>query len=170
MRYERTRTAALLLGVGLGGFIDGIALHQIAHWHQMLSSAVPPHSMEAMRFNMQADGWFHLVTWLVTLAGVFVLWSAVRGAGPLPSTRTLCGYMLVGWGAFNLVEGIINHHVLELHHVRDLPMHEPLYDWLFLLIGGVGLIVAGLALRDGRGRRPADERRSGRERRFSMGR
>ena len=57
-----------------------------------------------------------------------------------------------GWGAFNLVEGIINHHVLELHHVRDLPAHVPLYDWLFLLFGGVGLILAGLLLRDGLGR------------------
>ena len=167
MRYERTRTAGLLLGVGLGGFIDGIALHQIAHWHQMLSWALPLDSMEAMRFNMQADGWFHLVMWLVTLAGVFVLWSAVRGAGPLPTTRTLCGHMLVGWGGFNLVEGSINHHVLELHHVRDLPMHVPLYDWLFLLIGGVGFILVGLVLRDGRDRESAHERRSGRERRLS---
>jgi len=27
---SQTRTAGLLLGVGLGGFVDGIALHQIA--------------------------------------------------------------------------------------------------------------------------------------------
>ena len=171
MRYERARNAALLLGVGLGGFLDGITLHQIAQWHQMLSSAVPPESMEAMKLNMSADGWFHLATWIATVAGMFMLWSAVRGAGRLPSTRSFCGYLLIGWGAFNLVEGIVDHHVLQLHHVRDLPVHVPLYDWLFLAIGGIGFLLAGLALRD-RADRPAplaSERRSGFDRRSVLG-
>lgn len=167
MRYQRARNAALLLGVGLGGFLDGIVLHQIAQWHQMLSAAVPPETMEAMKRNMAADGWFHLATWLVTLAGVAVLWSAVRGPGRLPPTRSMCGYLLAGWGAFNLVEGIVDHHLLELHHVRDLPFHVPLYDWVFLLAGGVGFVLAGLAMID-RGARPVPldaERRSGFDRR-----
>ena len=57
-------------------------------------------------------------------AGVMVLWSAVRGPGALPTTRYLLGSMLLGWGAFNLVEGIIDHHLLDLHHVRDLPIYD----------------------------------------------
>ena len=28
----------ILLGIGLGGFVDGIVLHQILQWHHMLSS------------------------------------------------------------------------------------------------------------------------------------
>ncbi|HVJ11892.1 MAG TPA: DUF2243 domain-containing protein, partial [Burkholderiales bacterium] len=83
MDNQRARNAALLLGVGLGGFIDGIVLHQIAHWHQMLSSVMPPDSMQAMQHNMVADGWFHLAMWVVTLAGVLLLRSAVRGSGPI---------------------------------------------------------------------------------------
>jgi uncharacterized membrane protein len=165
MRHKRAITAAVLLGIGMGGFIDGIALHQIAHWHQMLSAVMPPETMDTMKLNMQADGLFHLVTWIVTLAGIFTLWSAVRGPGPLIATRTLIGYMLVGWGGFNLVEGIIDHHLLNLHHVRDLPAHVPLYDWLFLGIGGVGLIVLGLLLRVERDRAAPGERRSGYDRR-----
>lgn len=51
--------AALVLGVGMGGFVDGIALHQIAQWHNMLSARVPPHTMDAMRTNMTADGLFY---------------------------------------------------------------------------------------------------------------
>ncbi len=27
----------LLLGIGLGGFVDGIVLHQILQWHHMLT-------------------------------------------------------------------------------------------------------------------------------------
>jgi len=163
MRYDRARNAALLLGVGMGGFLDGITLHQIAHWHQMLSAALPPHTMEAMKRNMVADGWFHLATWLITLAGILVLWSAARLSGRLPTLRTFAGYLLVGWGAFNLVEGTINHHVLELHHVRDLPVHAPVYDWLFLGLSA-GLVLAGLALRERRFV-ASTERRSGHDRR-----
>jgi uncharacterized membrane protein len=170
MRYERARNAALLIGVGLGGFLDGIVLHQIAHWHQMLSSTLPPTTVEAMQRNMAADGWFHLVMWAVTFAGILVLWGAIRGPGPLPSTRTLLGYMVIGWGAFNIVEGIIDHHLLELHHVRDLPTHMEAYDWIFLALS-LGLVLVGLAMRDGKGRVPASaiERRTGRDRRGEIG-
>jgi uncharacterized membrane protein len=52
----------------------------------------------------------------------------------------------MGWGGFNLVEGVIDHHLLQLHHVRDLPVHLPLYDWMFLLIGGLGLALVGWQL------------------------
>jgi uncharacterized membrane protein len=168
MRYERVRAAAILLGAGLGGFLDGIVLHQILHWHQMLSARVPPDSLEAMMRNTVADGWFHLAVWILTVAGIGLLWSGVRGAGRLPSARAVCGYALVGWGAFNLVEGIVNHHVLELHHVRDLPTHMVVYDWAFLILSGA-LILLGLALRDGKSRVPAPlaERRSGDERRMA---
>jgi uncharacterized membrane protein len=167
MRYERARNAALLLGVGLGGFLDGIVLHQIAHWHQMLSAVVPPDSVEAIKRNMVADGWFHMATWLFTAAGVALLWSAARGAGRLPSTRSLSAYLLLGWGAFNFLEGGISHHLLELHHVQDLPAHDPRYDWLFLIGGGIGFILLGLALREPRLSPPAPlgERRFGLERR-----
>jgi hypothetical protein len=36
---------------------------------------------------------------------------------------------------------------LGLHHVRDLPSHVPLYDWIFLLVGGVGLLLVGVETR-----------------------
>jgi uncharacterized membrane protein len=35
---KRATTAGILLGIGLGGFVDGIALHQIFQWHNMLSN------------------------------------------------------------------------------------------------------------------------------------
>lgn len=143
MRFGRARTAALLIGVGMGGFVDGIALHQVAQWHNMLSAQIPPHTMDAMKTNMVADGWFHAAMWLVTLAGIFWLFAAAKANDPLPSTRSFVGYLLLGWGAFNLIEGLIDHHILELHHVRDLPQHVPFYDWAFLLIGGVLLIALG---------------------------
>jgi uncharacterized membrane protein len=138
MRYERARNAAVLLGAGLGGMLDGIALHQV---------------------NMLAERSLQSAIWLLMLGGVILLWSTIRGAGRLPTTRSFCGYLLAGWGGFGLLEGIVNHHLLERHHLGL----EPLYDWLFLLFSA-GLVLGGLALRDGLGR-PYTERRSGIDRR-----
>lgn len=164
MVNTRVRTAAVLLGIGLGGFIDGILLHQVFNWHNMLSAVVPPTSMEATHLNMRADGLFHLVTWIVTFGGILALWSAFGSGGTLPSTRAFLGTMLMGWGWFNLVEGLVNHHLLDLHHVRDLPEHVPALDWAFLLVGGVGFLALGMLMRRG-GPRALPERRAGLERR-----
>jgi uncharacterized membrane protein len=140
----RWLTAGVVLGVGLGGFADGIALHQIAQWHNMGSAVVPPVTMDAMSRNMVWDGLFHLVTWTITVIGVFMLRSAVRSGRLARSTTPgFVGELLLGWGGFNLVEGIIDHHILQLHHVRDMPVHVPLYDWIFLAVGGVGFLLIG---------------------------
>ena len=133
----------IVLGLGLGGFADGIALHQIAQWHNMGSAKVPPITMEAMKQNMAWDGWFHVVTLVITIVGVYLLLGHARRGRQLPDRRSFTGQILLGWGAFNLVEGMIDHHLLEIHHVRDLPAHVPLYDWLFLGIGGLGLLLIG---------------------------
>jgi len=139
-------TGGLVLGLGLGGFVDGILFHQIAQWHNMGSAVLPPITLEAMARNMRWDGYFHAATLVLTLIGIVLLWREGRN-GTAPSTgRILAGQLLLGWGIFNLVEGVIDHHLLELHHVRDMPMHVPLYDWLFVVIGGVGFIAAGWVL------------------------
>ena len=143
----RWLTGGVVLGIGLGGFVDGITLHQIAQWHNMGSAILPPVTMAAMSQNMVWDGLFHLATLGVTLIGVFMLWSEAHHR-TMPETATrLIGELLVGWGLFNLAEGVINHHLLNLHHVRDLPVHEPIYDWMFLAIGGIGFIFVGLFMK-----------------------
>jgi uncharacterized membrane protein len=92
--------AGVLLGVGLGGFVDGIALHQIARWHNMLSARLPPHTMQNMRINMTWDGLFHVLTWVITLIGVFMLLSAARDRDAMPSNRSFIGSLILGWGLF----------------------------------------------------------------------
>ena len=140
----RVVTAGFVVGFGLGGFIDGIVLHQIMQWHNMGSAVMPPVTMHAMKLNMLWDGLFHAATWVVTFAGVWMLWADRQASAASP--RTLAGQMLLGWGVFNLVEGVIDHHLLQLHHVRDLPSHVPAYDWAFLAIGGVAFIALGWLL------------------------
>lgn len=146
MHRERSWKPGVVLGLGLGGFADGIALHQIAQWHNIGSAVLPPTTMAAMKQNMVWDGWFHLATLLLTIVGVYLLLSDARRGRTLPTPRTLTGQLLMGWATFNLVEGIVDHHLIELHHVRDMPVHVPAYDWMFLAVGGVGLMAVGWLL------------------------
>ncbi len=143
MHVPASRWPGLVLGLGLGGFADGIALHQIAQWHNMGSAVLPPTTMEAMKRNMAWDGWFHVATLVLTVTGIYLLLRDARRGMRLPGAGAFTGQLLLGWGVFNLVEGIVDHHLLDIHHVRDVPAHVPAYDWVFLLVGGVGLIVVG---------------------------
>ena len=72
-RSHRATVAGMLIGLGMGGFVDGIVLHQIAPWHHMLSNVVPPHTMDGMGVNMTWDGLFHALTWVITLVGILQL-------------------------------------------------------------------------------------------------
>ena len=140
--------AGVLIGVGMGGFVDGIVLHQILQWHNMISNWMPPTSMEAMRINMLWDGIFHAFVWGVTLAGILMLRSAAWRGEAVPSGRAFTGQFLFGWGLFNLIEGIIDHQILEIHYVREVPDFN-LYNLTFLAIGGVLFILIGWMLMRG---------------------
>jgi uncharacterized membrane protein len=141
---KRLIAAAVLLGLGLGGFFDGIVLHQILQWHHMVSTPTPPDTLQNLELNTLGDGLFHAASWILTVAGVFVLMSSNGARHEEGGTRTLIGGMLMGWGLFNIVEGLVDHHLLDLHHVRPGP-DESLYDVGFL-IWGLIMLAAGIAL------------------------
>jgi uncharacterized membrane protein len=66
-------SAGLFLGIGMGGFADGILLHQILQVHNMLSAVRPPTTLVDVEINMFWDGLFHAFTWAMTLAGIVKL-------------------------------------------------------------------------------------------------
>lgn len=61
------------MGAGLGGFADGIALHQILQWHNMLSGWRPPNTLVDAKVNMTWDGIFHAGVWMLTCVGLAML-------------------------------------------------------------------------------------------------
>ena len=136
--------AGLVLGIGMGGFVDGILLHQIFQVHSMLSARVPQDSMAHMRTNMNADGVFHAGMWLAVMLGIVMLFSAGKRAEVRWSGRALGGGLIAGWGVFNVVEGVIDHHLLELHHVIER-LGPSIWDWVFLG-GSVVLIAIGAGI------------------------
>jgi uncharacterized membrane protein len=143
----RPRLPGILLGIGLGGFVDGIVLHQVLQWHHMLSSegSYPQTTVAGLETNTLWDGVFHAATWVAVAAGLWVLWRRTDDWRWAVSGRAFVGWMLAGWGLFNVVEGIVNHHILTIHHVREDVDDRWLYDLGFLALG-VALIVVGWTL------------------------
>ena len=137
-------SAGTLIGMGMGGFVDGILFHQILQTHNMLSAKRPKDSIVNIEINMFWDGVFHAATWMMTAAGIAVLWRAARRSDVPWSGRTFVGALILGWGIFNLVEGVIDHHILHLHHVVER-LGVSVFDWSFLA-SGVVFIAAGAGL------------------------
>jgi uncharacterized membrane protein len=82
---------------------------------------------------------------VAVVAGVWVLWRRTNEWRWAIGGRALVGWMLVGWGLFNLVEGIVDHQLLGIHHVREGTGHQTAWDLAFLAFGAA-LVVGGLAL------------------------
>ena len=57
-------SAGVFFGLGLGGFFDGIVLHQVLQWHHMLSSWYPVNTIENLELNTRWGGIFHSATYL----------------------------------------------------------------------------------------------------------
>ncbi|QIN77563.1 DUF2243 domain-containing protein [Rubrobacter marinus] len=154
MDLRRFVTAGVILGLGLGGFFDGIVLHQVLQWHHMLTATSPPTSVGSLELNTLWDGLFHVATYAFTIAGVLLLWRAARASDALPPTRTLVGALLMGWGIFNLVEGIVNYHLLGIHHVLDsLPpgLARLALDLAFLALGAAFVLFGRRLIRESEG-------------------
>jgi len=140
-------SAGMFIGLGLGGFFDGIVFHQLLQWHHMLSGWYPISSPENLKLNIFWDGLFHSGTYVLLLIGVFILWRAAHRLHLIWSNAFLFGSVLLGWGIFNLVEGIVDHALLGVHHVNELvdPSHRLFWDFGFLISGGL-MAAAGWAL------------------------
>jgi uncharacterized membrane protein len=128
----------------MGGFVDGILFHQILQLHNMLSARIPNTDYVGSKVNMVWDGVFHAGVWTITLFGIILLWRATRVEKADLSGRLLCCAALIGWGMFNLIEGLVDHHLVQLHHVYELGGLS-IWDYLFLL-WGAAMIVAGLTI------------------------
>lgn len=139
-------TAGVLLGLGLGGFFDGIVLHQVLQWHHMVTANYPATTLENLQLNTLLDGLFHVLAYIFTAAGLFALWQAVRRTHLRPWTGMMIGALLMGWGIFNLVEGVLDHHILAIHHVRPGP-NQLAWDIGFLAWGALMLAGGWLLVR-----------------------
>jgi len=141
------KAPGFIMGIGLGGFVDGIVLHQILQWHHMLTGTGdhPMNSVAGLETNTLADGFFHLATWVFVVSAVLLTHRAWQRRELAPPWRAHFGMLLAGWGVFNVVEGLIDHQILGIHHVRD-DLGAPIgWDIGFLVVSAL-LVIVGMAM------------------------
>ena len=133
--------AGIVLGLGQAGFFDGIVIHQLLQWHHMFTNVETDRTVAGLELNTLGDGLFHLFDYLLTLTGIGLLWRVDIREDISHSTATFVGALLIGAGLFDFIEGLIDHQILGIHHVKPGP-HEFAWDMGFLALG-ISLIMLG---------------------------
>ena len=66
---------------------------------------VPRHSIETFELNTRWDGIFHSANYVFVVIGLFLLWRTAQRRHLYWSSKLLAGSMLLGFSAFNVLEG-----------------------------------------------------------------
>ena len=145
---RKSAISAVLIGIGIAGLIDIIIFHTILQWHHTSSHKIIPNTLESLQLNILHDGLFLAFSLVITIFGIILLWHSQSSKDKnyfLSYPRSFIGLVLIGFGGFNTIEGIINHHILQMHHVIEVA--DPLvFDLTFLAIGGVTFLALGAIL------------------------
>jgi uncharacterized membrane protein len=156
---RRFRWAGYLIGVALGGFFDGILLHQVLQWHHLLSLVDSP-VLRDIRAQILADGLFHVLMYLIALGGLTLLWRSRAMFTDASGPRSLGACVLLGFGVWNTIDVVLFHWVLVIHRVRVDSAFPLAWDLGWLAVFGLPFVGAAWALRHrvnagGTGRRPS---------------
>jgi uncharacterized membrane protein len=125
----------VLFGCGAIAFVDEAVFHQLLHWHHFYDRSTPA-------AGLVSDGVFHAFSWFATVASLF-LFADLRRHGALQARRWVGG-VLVGIGAFQLFDGLVQHKLLDLHEVRygvDLLPYDLLWNGVALAFLAAGILV-----------------------------
>lgn len=146
----RLTWAGYLLGFGLGGFFDGILLHQVLQWHHLLT-AVERDPFQDIKVQILADGLFHVLMYFIALAGLWMLWKARREFAEPGADRLLLANAFIGFGVWHILDGILSHWILGIHRIRMDAENMLFWDLLWFFVFGVGFVVIGWIMRKGTG-------------------
>jgi len=143
---SRLAVGGCLLGVALGGFFDGIVLHQILQWHHLFSALAPSGTVPDLRFQILADGMFHILHYIVALTGLAFLWSSRETLQTGRAGRRLSGWALVGFGGWHVFDAVVSHWLLQIHRIRMDVDNPLLWDLLWLFPFGILALACGVWL------------------------
>ncbi|WP_202408324.1 DUF2243 domain-containing protein [Novosphingobium silvae] len=146
-KVRSTLRWAAVLGIAIGGFFDGVLLHQILQWHHLLS-LVP--GIGDLRAQVLWDGYFHALMYVLALAALVMLWRQRGDLSRYPA-RKVGGAIMLGFGAWHGLDAVLSHWVLGLHRIRLDSDHPLLWDLGWLAIFGIAPGLAGLRLLQGDG-------------------
>lgn len=141
----------IVLGIGLGSMIDLIVFHLILQWHHVASARVLTDTLDGLRLNVLLDGVLLGAMWILTVVALALLWRAAGAPADRPPGSRVVGAALVGWGGFNVYDGIVDHYVFQLHHTTH-GADAALWDAVIVAWGVAFMAVGWLVVRRTRAR------------------
>lgn len=132
----RSILTGVLIGIGVAGFLDETVFHQLLHWHHFYDKS-------SMSAGLVSDGFFHAGSWLSIVTGLFLFADLQRRGATVP--KRLWAGAFLGWGGFQVYDGLIQHKVLRLHQIRYSVDIVP-YDLAWNILGGLGIVVGAVLL------------------------
>ncbi|MFI2752272.1 DUF2243 domain-containing protein [Cellulomonas sp. P22] len=132
---RRSTWVGALLGIGVMAAVDQIVFHQILGWHHFYDRATPD-------IALLSDGLLHAAELIVLVAGIFLVADLSRRRAL--SRAALWSGVLLGAGAFQVFDGLVDHKALRVHQVRYEVELLP-YDVAWN-VAGLLLLAGGLAM------------------------
>ncbi|MGA4954439.1 DUF2243 domain-containing protein [Streptomyces lavendulocolor] len=132
---RRSLTTGAITGAAVMAAVDEIIFHQVLGWHHF-------YDRSTTAVGLMSDGLLHTAELLALVAGFF-LYADLRRRRALAPAHARAGFVL-GLGAFQLFDGIVDHKLLRLHQIRYGVDVTP-YDWAWNA-AGLLLLLAGLLL------------------------
>ena len=142
---RRTLAGWLAIGFALGGFFDGILLHQILQWHHLLSGLSDPNGSD-MTFQIMADGLFHLLMYVVAVVGVCLILTGRPADRPGPATWQILRLTLIGFAAWHITDAVLSHWLLGIHRIKMDSAAPLAWDVAWLVVFGLVPIALVLLL------------------------
>ncbi|MDS0300377.1 DUF2243 domain-containing protein [Halogeometricum sp. S1BR25-6] len=139
---RRSLLSAGVFGFGFSGLIDVLVLHHVLQWHHLLSGIYPQTTMTGLRTNILADGLFSLAMLVIMCVGAGLLWQSERRTDVPLALRPVAGAAVIGLGAFDLYDVLVDHVLLGLHQpLSQGGQYNPHWAAVSLLILGAGYYV-----------------------------
>jgi uncharacterized membrane protein len=141
--HRAVLVSGLLFGVGLAAFVDETVFHQLLRWHHFYDPA-------GSEVGLISDGLFHAFGWFAVVASLFLL-ADVRGRGRIRWPRWIGG-VLLGAGAFQLYDGLIQHKIFGLHQIRyevDLLPYDLTWNLVAVILIAIGVVLTVQTRRPG---------------------
>ncbi|WP_042146838.1 DUF2243 domain-containing protein [Paucisalibacillus sp. EB02] len=134
---NRNIVSGILFGLGLVAFLDEAIFHQILHWHKF-------YDRSTTSIGLISDGIFHVFSWFATVGGLYLVADLRRRDAFLYPLWQ--GSVLLGGGAFNLYDGIIQHKIMRIHQIRyveNLIVYDVIWNLLAaaIMLIGIALII-----------------------------
>lgn len=132
MKNKNKYLPFFLIGASVMSAMDEIVFHQLLNWHHF-------YDRSSRKVALISDGILHAIGLTTLLIGFSQLVDKKR------FNKKSTGTFLIGLGAFQLFDGLVNHKIFKLHQVRYVKNLLP-YDLAWNL-AGLLLLGAGLFLK-----------------------